>query len=70
MVFPLGHRRVGDHGIPLNPYFHSKGLFEHEIDTIGSFQGSGYVFAKFVLRKIKTRPTLKKFICFGTVNRP
>ena len=35
-------------------------LFEHEIDTKESFQGSGYVFTTIVLRKIKTRTNLKK----------
>ena len=35
-------------------------LFEHEFDTKESFQGSGYAFSTIVLRKIKTRHTLKK----------
>ena len=32
---------------------HLTGHLEHEIDTKGSFQGSGYVCATIVMRKIK-----------------
>ena len=33
------------------------GLFEHEIDTKESLQGSGNVFSTILLRNIKTRCT-------------
>ena len=42
-------------------------LFEHEIDTKEYFQGSGCVVSTIVLRKIKTRHTLKKALVVKTV---